>query len=171
MIHYFVDNEDITAEPLGLMDQAIIIVAIDHIMVYAVSPLLVEGTSAPLERRLPSDITENTKVIAGFYIDTISPRQLSAGIDLAGWMSRLSEIALMGEGTISDVGNLLRSRFLPDMLAGLLQAAYAPLPEPDVAPGTKTKGASQRQRSFELAIIDSERKKTLRKHFSTLFKR
>ncbi|KAJ1679367.1 hypothetical protein EV182_002196 [Spiromyces aspiralis] len=173
-------NIEEPTEPLGLADQKLVLTAIEFVILFGISPLFIDGTGVPISKRLRSDVSEMAQIIIDAYSNLqktdASPagdqEDHSAHIDLAEWVTRLAELAVAGNSTVTDVGLLLRTRYLADVIAGLFQAGYAPLPgPPDKLPPYAKLEDRNLQRTFELATIDEPRKMRLRRLFGRVFEK
>ncbi|KAJ1916297.1 hypothetical protein H4219_003865 [Mycoemilia scoparia] len=188
LVEWETENEDESTEPLGLVDQKNILNAIDFIVIFAITPLMLIGTGIPVQHRLKSDISPLAQVIVQDMLQQKNPSSSTStsnnniqNMDLAEWMIKLTKLALTGQKTVSDVGHQLRTRYMADMLSGLFIAAYTPLPNIKVIPNLSATTMSKYERSIkelelkqllqtrDLSSIDMKRKMELRKLFSQYF--
>ncbi|KAJ1963062.1 hypothetical protein GGI12_002272 [Dipsacomyces acuminosporus] len=154
-------NEDEkSVDPLGLRDRKAVVQAIDLLVVFELEPRLFPGIGVPLSQRVQSNA-----VSALSQLRQRAPSwNPSDQINLAELAMRLVNIVESCVG-LTDVASILINRYIGDILAALLQTAYAPI-QP-----TASKGKVQIDPLPHYVEYDSEKRIDLRKAFTRLFSR
>ncbi|KAJ2363420.1 hypothetical protein IW150_006739, partial [Coemansia sp. RSA 2607] len=155
--HVEVDGAMVDA--LGLRDRRAVAEAVDLVMVFGVQPGLLPGVGVPLARRVRSQAAELAQSLQRQMLtlaeNTTDDQRLPA-ITL-----RLARIVRnrVDHGT-ADVAHALLGKCTDDLLAALLQTAYAPLPPPN------TQAPAAYLANIE---CDEHRRIELRKEFTRIF--
>ncbi|KAJ2772434.1 hypothetical protein IWQ56_001377, partial [Coemansia nantahalensis] len=118
-------------EPLGMRDRQVVAQAMDLVMLFEVLPRLAPGVGVPLSRRLSSEVSSVVSSLMRRPSGrrTWEPDQQTTLGDL---VRRLTAIADRGVGA-GDVAGVISGKHHSDVVAALLQLAYAPRPP---APGS-----------------------------------
>ncbi|KAI8321083.1 hypothetical protein GQ54DRAFT_262442, partial [Martensiomyces pterosporus] len=144
-------------DPLGLRDRKAVVQALDLLVVFEVEPRLFPGIGVPLSQRVQSNA-----VAALAQLRQRAPSwNPTESVNLAQLASRMVRIVDRCVG-LTDVAAILISRYVGDILAALLQTAYAPLP-PQPASGTHL------VTSQYYVERDQEKRVELRKAFTRVF--
>ncbi|KAJ2728367.1 hypothetical protein IW152_005996 [Coemansia sp. BCRC 34962] len=154
-------SQTIELDALGLRDRQVVAQALDIVMLFEVLPRLSPGIGVPVAQRSGSrpeavDILVRLQQRVPETWDT-SQRGSVRAVDLGQIVSRL--VGILGHGrTAGDVAAVLAAKHMPDLLAALLQVAYAPIP-PQGAPADLRYYVER----------DAERRVELRRAFTRVF--
>ncbi|KAJ2777095.1 hypothetical protein GGI15_004619 [Coemansia interrupta] len=159
-------SDDGYVDALGLRDRQVVAQAVDLVMVFGVHPRLLPGIGVPLGQRVGS---QAAAVMAQtlqrqFHSPAFVSRLTSSAEDelrLPSVTMRLARIIRnkVEHGT-ADVAHALLGKCTNDLLAALLQTAYAPLPPPN------TQAPAGYLDNIE---VQEDRRTELRKEFTWIF--
>ncbi|KAJ2910554.1 hypothetical protein GGI21_000755 [Coemansia aciculifera] len=125
-----VDGAAVVPDALGLRDRQVVAQALDLLVLFEITPRLFPGVGVPIAKR-SSSRSEAVDVLNRL---NQGPRQVSGGdsvVDLGQIAGRL--VAILDKSPRRNAGDMaavLAAKHTPDLLAVLLQVAYAPLPPP-----------------------------------------
>ncbi|KAJ2082043.1 hypothetical protein H4R24_001902 [Coemansia sp. RSA 988] len=116
-------------EPLGLRDRQVVAQALDLVLVFEVLPRQAPGVGVPLNKRLSSEAA--AAVIGSLMRLPGGQRtcEVSASTSLSDIALRLCKIIDNALPSGGDVASFLVGKYHSDMIAMLLQLAYAPVPQ------------------------------------------
>ncbi|KAJ2804099.1 hypothetical protein H4R20_002637, partial [Coemansia guatemalensis] len=143
-------------EPLGMRDRQVVAQALDLVLVFEVLPRQAPGVGVPLSKRVSS---EAAAVIGSLMRLPSGQRkhEASASTSLSEIALRLCKIIDSALPSGGDVASFLVGKYHSDMIAMLLQLAYAPIPQ-----------QHQQMPKYEVET-DSERRIELQRAFTRVF--
>ncbi|KAJ1719773.1 hypothetical protein LPJ53_005513 [Coemansia erecta] len=132
-------SDDGYVDALGLRDRQVVAQAIDIVVVFGVHPRLLPGIGVPLDQRVGSQSaavlaqTLQRQFHSPIFVSRLTPSE--DDLRLPSTTLRLAHIIRnkVKHGT-ADVAHALLGKCTNDLLAALLQTAYAPLPPPNTQP-------------------------------------
>ncbi|KAJ2843039.1 hypothetical protein J3B02_005395, partial [Coemansia erecta] len=163
-------QEDVI-EPLGLRDRKVVAQAVDILVVFGIQPRMHAGVGIPLSLRVRSEaaavmtkmLQRQSKALMEHWTQENRELEKQPGdsVSLAQMARRLAHIveSKISWGT-ADVAHILVNKYTPDILALLMQTAYAPIPPATVAPPTGY---------LETIETDSDRRIELQRAFTRMF--
>ncbi|KAJ2641848.1 hypothetical protein GGF44_001937, partial [Coemansia sp. RSA 1694] len=152
------DAHTIEVDALGLRDRQVVAQALDIVVLFEVAPRLFPGVGVPVAQRSTSR-PEAVDVLTRLQQQRCAPRISLQEENLGHIASRLVGILDSSvRSNAGDVAAVLAAKHTPDLLAALLQVAYAPIP-PE---GTPT--------DLQCYVeCDAERRIELRRAFTRVF--
>ncbi|KAJ2461570.1 hypothetical protein GGF42_000104 [Coemansia sp. RSA 2424] len=122
------DAHTIEVDALGLRDRQVVAQALDMVVLFEVAPRLFPGVGVPVAQRSTSR-PEAVDVLTRLQQQRCAPRISLQEENLGHITSRLVGILDSSvRSNAGDVAAVLAAKHTPDLLAALLQVAYAPIP-------------------------------------------
>ncbi|KAJ2460193.1 hypothetical protein GGF42_000996 [Coemansia sp. RSA 2424] len=152
------DAHTIEVDALGLRDRQVVAQALDIVVLFEVAPRLFPGVGVPVAQRSTSR-PEAVDVLTRLQQQRCAPRISLQEENLGHIASRLVGILDSSvRSNAGDVAAVLAAKHTPDLLAALLQVAYAPIPP---------EGTPTDLRCY--VECDAERRIELRRAFTRVF--